>query len=83
MNICGCLVQTDPKQTDTTIARIGRMEGAEIHARDPSGRLVVVVEDTPGMRAEELILALHQLPGVIALTLSYHHFEPTEDSAVA
>lgn len=76
MNICGCLVQTRPGHADATATLIEQMEGAEIHARDADGRLVVVVEDTPAMRADECLMHLHKLPGVVSLTLSFHHFEP-------
>jgi nitrate reductase NapD len=34
-----------------------------------------VVEDTPEKLASETIMDLHQIPGVISLTLTYHHFE--------
>ncbi len=83
MNICGCLVLTRPGHADTTADLIGQMTGVEIHARDADGRLVVVVEDTPAMRADECLMRLHKLPGVVSLTLSFHHFDPIDDTAAA
>ncbi len=51
------------------------VEGVEIHARSEDGRLVLVVEDTADQTAADKIMAIHQIPGVISLTLHYHHFE--------
>ena len=42
---------------------------------DDEGRFVVVVEDTKDRMASEIIMDLHQIPGVVSLTLTYHHFE--------
>ena len=50
-------------------------DGVEIHAKSDDGRFVIVVEDTGERRASETIMALHQIPGVVSLTLTYHHFE--------
>ena len=51
------------------------IDGVEVHARSDDGRLVVVVEDTTDRRASDIIMDLHQLSGVVSLTLNYHHFE--------
>ncbi len=52
-----------------------KFRGVEVHAQSDDGRIVVVVEDTPDRFASETIMDLHQIPGVISLTLTYHHFE--------
>ena len=75
MNICGCLVHVSPDTAEAARAAIAAHDGAEIHAASADGRLVVVVEDTAARLASETIMALHQVPGVISLTLTYHHFE--------
>ncbi|MET1410957.1 chaperone NapD [Roseibium sp. HPY-6] len=75
MNICGCLVHASNHSVDTVRDQINSLNGVEIHADGEDGRLVVVVEDTPEKVASELIMELHQIPGVISVTLTYHHFE--------
>ncbi|MBK5935069.1 periplasmic nitrate reductase chaperone NapD [Rhodovulum imhoffii] len=75
MNICGCLVHVVPEHAEAVRAAMLGTEGVEIHATDDDGRFVVVVEDTSGRCASETIMDLHQTPGVISLTLTYHHFE--------
>ncbi|WP_425073318.1 chaperone NapD [Sagittula sp. S175] len=75
MNICGCLVHVaQPALTDAR-ATMTATPGVEIHAATEDGRLVVTVEDTETARASETIMGLHQIPGVISLSLTYHHFE--------
>jgi len=75
MNICGCLVHVAPDSMDTARDAMARVNGVEIHAVSEDGRFVVVVEDTDDRLASETIMDLHQIPGVISLTLTYHHFE--------
>ncbi|SDD56552.1 chaperone NapD [Ruegeria marina] len=75
MNICGCLIHVAPAALSEARPRIEGMNGVEIHAGTKDGRLVVVVEDTDDAYASDTIMALHQIPGVISLTLNYHHFE--------
>ncbi|MFW8637335.1 chaperone NapD [Cribrihabitans pelagius] len=75
MNICGCLVHIAPGPAPAARRQIDAMEGVEVHAATPDGRLVVTVEDTGTARASDIIMALHQVPGVLSLTLNYHHFE--------
>ncbi|PCD77772.1 chaperone NapD [Pseudothioclava arenosa] len=78
LNICGCLVQTNPAETAAVIAAIEATEGGEVHAHE-KGRIVVTIEDTETQRASDQIMALHQIPGVLGVTLTYHHFEELED----
>lgn len=75
MNICGCLVHVLPDRADEAAAAMDRMPGTEVHVRTEEGRFVVVVEDTDERFASDTIMALHQIPGVVSLTLTYHHFE--------
>ena len=62
-------------KADAVRAGVAALEGAEIHGASDDGRLVVVVEDTGSRTAADQIMAMHQIPGVISVTLTYHHFE--------
>ena len=75
MNICGCLVQVVPSAIARVMDQLSDTQGVEVHAHSNDGRLVVVVEDTQGLRASESIMQMHQIPGVVALSLTYHHFD--------
>lgn len=75
MNICGCLVHSMPEKAGAVRDALTAMEGVEVHAQSDDGRHVVVVEDTETERASDIIMEMHQIPGVISVTLTYHHFE--------
>ncbi|WP_170773436.1 chaperone NapD [Ruegeria lacuscaerulensis] len=75
MNICGCLAHVAPDYATAAAQSMSDTPGVEIHAQTEDGRFVVVVEDTPERLASETIMDLHQIPGVVSLTLTYHHFE--------
>ena len=83
MNICGCLVHAAIQSLPGIQSQIEAMDGVEIHASDGDGRLVVVVEDTENNTASELIMQLHQIPGILSVTLTYHHFEDLAASEAA
>ena len=82
LNICGCLVHAMPDMTDSVMSASGETEGGEVHAHK-DGRIVVTVEDTETQRASDQIMALHQIPGVLNVTLTYHHFEELPANAEA
>jgi len=81
-NICGCLVHAMPEKVPTLVSAIEASECCEVHAHE-DGRIVVTVEDTDDRRASEIIMDMHQIPGVITVTLTYHHFEPSGADAAA
>ena len=81
MNICGCLIHVAPRHKFEAAKRIADTDGCEIHAQSDDGRYVVVVEDTADRLASETIMDLHQIPGVVSLTLTYHHFEHLPSAA--
>ncbi len=75
MNVCGCLVHAAPGKAEGVEKIANAMNGVEVHARTEDDRLVVVVEDTEEKQASEVIMDMHQIPGVLSLALTYHHFE--------
>lgn len=79
-NICGVLLKVRPDAVDFVSGVIADIAGTDLHATTGDGRMVVTVEDMPDMPAHDRIMALHQLPGVLSFTLSYHHFEPLDDA---
>lgn len=80
MNICGCLAHVVPNHANAAARVMKDTPGVEVHAETEDGRFVIVVEDTPSRLASEIIMDLHQIPGVISLTLTYHHFEDIADA---
>ncbi len=81
-NICGCLVHTRPERVAAVIQALQAFEGGEVHGHE-GGRIVLTVEDTPDKRASDQIMDMHQIPGVLTITLTYHHFEDIDETAAA
>lgn len=79
LNICGCLVHAVPDRAAEVVAAIDAVDGAEVHGRE-GGRIVVTAEDTGDRLASDVIMELHQIPGVLAVTLTYHHFEEPDEA---
>lgn len=74
-NICGVLVRVRPDQVDATCAALNALPGVEVHRVLDRGQLAVTVEDTPGQRATETLVRLHNVDGVLAVSLVYHRIE--------
>jgi periplasmic nitrate reductase NapD len=72
IEIAGILVQALPAALDRVAATLAAMPGTEIHQRDDSGKLVVVIEaetvDAVGARLHEIAM----LPGVLNANLAFH-----------
>ncbi|MEM1050167.1 MAG: chaperone NapD [Pseudomonadota bacterium] len=81
MNICGCLVHVVPERAAEIRPVLEAVDGVEVHTQTEDGRFVVVVEDVDTRPASETIMTLHTIPGVISLTLTYHHFEDLAEAS--
>jgi nitrate reductase NapD len=76
MNICGVLVHADPERIGEVASGLVAIPGLELHLGAQGGRLIVTIEDTAEATAVAGLAAVHTLPGVVAASLVYHHFEP-------
>lgn len=81
MNICGVLVHANPAKIDNVVSALGRLSGVEIHQMADGGRIVLTVEDTDRATAFDTMTAIHRLDGIVAAALTYHHFDPADETA--
>ena len=80
--IAGIVVHTRPENLQYVRAGLERLSGAEVHAADPRGKLVVTLEAASDGLIADLLNVIPELPGVIACTLAHHHSEGGEESKV-
>ena len=74
-HIAGVVVHSNPDMTDRVRQCIELMAGAEVHAANAAGKLVVTLE-APSSRAISAHLEhMQRLDGVLAATLVYQHCE--------
>lgn len=73
MNISGIVVQAHPENLAALQAQIAALAGAEVHAAQPDGRMVITVEDTPDAVPSETIMKVQLLPGVLGTAMIYNY----------
>ena len=57
---------------------IATLPGAEVHASDPDGKLIVTLEAGSTADLQDRIADINALEGVLAATLVYHQVEPLD-----
>ncbi|RMF13419.1 MAG: hypothetical protein D6758_13225 [Gammaproteobacteria bacterium] len=72
LNILGLVVRCVPDQIGPVRQSICALRGAEIHAEDPAGKLVVTLEQLPGEPPIKAIDQIERISGVVSTSLVYH-----------
>ena len=73
MKIASLVVRARPERVAALVEELARMPGVETHAARPDGRIVVTVEDIDGAYPAESIVSIHNLGGVIGVSLVYEY----------
>lgn len=74
-NICGVLVHARAEERHEVAERLTALPGVEVHIVGDEGKLVLTVEDAAGTWAGATIDQFNRVPGVLSVTLAYHHFD--------
>jgi len=70
--IASVLVQARPERLADVEAAIAALAGCEVHARDPKGKLVVVIEAPTAGAVGSLLNTIALLPHVYSAALVFH-----------
>jgi nitrate reductase NapD len=70
--IASVLVQARPERLDEVATAITALAGCEIHARDPKGKLVVVIETSDAGAVGATLNTIALLPNVFSAALVFH-----------
>jgi nitrate reductase NapD len=70
--IASVLVQARPDRLDEVAAAITALAGCEVHARDPKGKLVVVIEIQGAGAVGSTLTTIALLPNVFSASLVFH-----------
>jgi len=81
-NICGVLVMARPQERHRVAAALAALPGVEVHLVGDEGKLVTTVEDSADSLAGPTLERLGGVPGVLAVTLVYHHFDPDLEEGI-
>lgn len=82
MNISSVLLRARPERLPELLAALACRPGHEIHGQQPDGRLALTIENDDAGAAADAYVALHDLPGVLAVSLIYQYGDD-EDAAPA
>jgi nitrate reductase NapD len=76
-HISSLVVHALPAAAAAVCDALAALDGVEIHARDPSGKLILTLETTDDATIVERLNAIYGISGVLSAALVFHHFEQT------
>jgi periplasmic nitrate reductase NapD len=83
MNISSVILRARPEKLAGVHNALAAIPGVEIHADCGDGRLVLTIEDGEGYAQTEVFLKLHELDGVISVSLVYQYCDDALPQEVA
>ena len=76
MNISGVVVTVKPEDIESVVSELDKMEGVEVYESfRKEGKIIVVIEEENTAKEVSKFKEIHDLPGVITVSMAYHHFE--------
>lgn len=76
LHISSLVVQVQPAVIEAVSRVIATLEGAQVHAASPFGKLVVTLETASEAGILERITDINGIEGVLTATLVFHQVEP-------
>jgi nitrate reductase NapD len=76
-HISSLVIHALPDAAEAVCTAVSALEGVEVHAREPSGKLVVTLETSHETQIVEHLNAIQAMRGVLSVALVFHHFEQT------
>ncbi|NIZ00063.1 chaperone NapD [Thalassospira lucentensis] len=73
--ISSMIVQARPEKLETITTELKAFPGIEISARDPSGKIIVVLEAENDRQLADTMNDIGNIAGVLGVNLVYHHNE--------
>ncbi len=78
VHISSLLVQLQPERIEAISERCQAFDHVEVHATDPQGKMVLVLETSDQQEIVEFIDWLQREKGVLSVSLVYHHVESAQ-----
>lgn len=78
MPVSGVVITCVDGCTQDVAQRIAVLDGVEVHGVLPDGQIVAVLEADTVDGEVKMFAGFHDVEGVVAVRLAYHHFEDTE-----
>lgn len=81
--ISGILLHVRPGDAARVSSALAALPGVATHSSGANGRLIVTLEADDARAASDLYGRLHDIEGVVAVTLAYHLDEMSEETDAA
>lgn len=76
MNVSGVVVTASPENVESVEEVLNTMDGVEVcESFKKDGKIIVVMEDEDTGKEVKKFKEIHNVPGVITVSMAYHHFE--------
>lgn len=75
LHIASCVARVRPESLGTVIAPIEALINGPISARDPIGKLIIVIEGSSTGALLEQMDRIRSVPGVLNIEMVYQHAE--------
>lgn len=79
IHISSLVVQVKPQHIDALQEQCSTVDGVEVPAVDPVGKMVVVLEMPSQRHIVEFIDWLREREGVLSVSMVYHHMETRQE----
>lgn len=83
MNISSVIVIPQPEQTGTVVARLGQLDGVEVAAVSPEGKIIATIEAGGDRETVQTYEAIAVLDKVLSVAMVYHHKEDEPDAELS
>jgi nitrate reductase NapD len=75
IHVCSLVVHAWPERLDAVAEAVAQLPGAELHGRDPLGKLIVTLETDSEGEILARMGAIGDIEGVLSTSLVYQHHE--------
>ncbi len=82
MNISSVLVNARPEKVMQVQDGLRACAGVEVHAASDDGRLIVTIEAESDRAVADMFEEINRQPGVLSVSMVYHHYESDPDGEV-
>ena len=75
VHVCSLVVHAWPERLDAVAEAVAQLPGAELHGRDPVGKLIVTLETDDERDILARMSAIGDIDGVLSTSLVFQHHE--------
>lgn len=83
MNISSVIVIPHPDHIEAVRLRLQEVDGVELHAVSPEGKMIVTVEADDDRTTTGTYEYISQLDGVLSASMVYHQYEPNPETEIS